>query len=443
MLYIYQNILLLVSCIILSLVGSLSQAQFDPWPIHSGLVVTQHMKGIDYRDFDVLTCSALFSEVRYGTKIFKLRPDNHIAIEQAWLPASQQPPHVVRLVEKTLSFWHRTGHYNQEQINHLRRIDRSLPPIRTHYLQIDYLDHTSSIRIFDGSENVINGIIPWHRVPRGGSVLTPIERIYNYRFPERQQEGGAFIIEMGLLGNPKVFKDGVYRIFDAVAQFIDTAYNQMNYRTFGDLRIINQRNLQIYGIARPALVEHYAQYGLRPVMVSDGSGDWTPFQFPDGMILLKVSGSEWIERHLEGHIFPSVEGEPLQARTNLITPSQHQLNLSVDHIPIFQISSMADFWQKWNEIVYYYSNFYYNSPAQSLQREQSYRYLVEGLYVLYKSEVYWRERHPAIAAYRFDLIKSLLTTDSSVGWPLLNTMVLDLEISYRQNQMATDLDFNQ
>ena len=172
---------------------------------------------------------------------------------------------LVGLVEQTLKYWESTGFYTKDQIKYLREVDESLPPMRTHYIEIAHKDAIASIRIFDGSSDVWSGPLPWYGM-RTEQMFTPIERKYNVAFIERGPVKHSYVVELGLLGNPKIFENGVDAVFSNVANWVDSTYNNQNYRAFGDLTQLEQINFQIYGVARPKLVPYYEKLGLMPVM---------------------------------------------------------------------------------------------------------------------------------------------------------------------------------
>ncbi|MCB0378025.1 MAG: hypothetical protein KDD33_05995 [Bdellovibrionales bacterium] len=395
--------------------------------------ITSHQKSFAIEDFDApppgqrVQCKQIFASLRYGVKIFNVTDSGAFSGEQRWMPAEYQPFEVHGLVERALRFWQQSGHYKESDIQNLRELDKSLPPIRTHYIEIRYKEETATVRIFDGSENVQMGPIPWFRVPGGEAARSPIERLYNYRFPERDQSPSPFIVELGLLGNPKTFINGVDAIFHSVAQFIDSTYNNGNYLAFRDLSLIASRNLQVYGSARPQLVDHYRPFGYEPVLQKGPTGAMEPVVFKNGMHLLKVSGVDFLKRHMDKKLFPSIDGKEDAYLLGPIDRQRQLENREVELRPPLDIRSMEEFWQAWDHIVNYYSHYYINSAPGSPTGNRAYYMLVQDLYHLYKSPIYWNSSHPVVAHMKLALLKQFLSMEPKNGWFMLNVHVIQME----------------
>ncbi len=394
----------------------------------SDMVLRLHDKQIDLsptRPGGVLHCQKVFQVIRYGSRLSTASPQGVRSGEMHFFRENEIDPRTQKAIAGLFEAYGASGHYQPRDMVMLKARDDALDPLRTKYVEILSEGEVSGIRIFDGSTETLNHGILWN-TPAGGRERTPIERVYEFTFPERRFGKRATIWELGLLVAPKHFVNGVESAMANIAFVLDAHYNSMNYRVFKKTDVIQQNDLQIYGVARPKLVPHYRKYGLAPVMVVNSKGEAKPLQFSDGMVLLKVSGEEFIYKNFDRPIHPATLTGGRAEDVSQIIKIEKQLidfNNKLEAEPVPLIESWQAWLHTWNHVVGVYRQTYYEAPTGSPAKTQAYFDLVRSLYVLLKSPIV--DRHdPNVAAKRI-LIKELLVEGPDFGWQALEQMLFD------------------
>lgn len=218
--------------------------------------------------------------------------------------ATKRSSFVTNVVERILKNWKDSGHYTNPMIDGLRRKEAGLAPERTTYHLFESGSQMVGIRAYDGTIFPEVMGIRWINID-AKDFRTPIERAYNISFAERMLDHGGYVIELGLLSAPHFFEGGVKAIFHRVAQSLDKNYNFDEYAAFKDTRVITEKHLALYGIARPSLVPHYEALGFKKVRYNNDAGQRQDVVFEDGMYLIKIRGDEFIQRYFEELGVPS------------------------------------------------------------------------------------------------------------------------------------------
>lgn len=387
----------------------------------NGMVITLFDKHLDYstrnEKVDTRFCRNLFPVIRYGSKVMMASPDGFRQSSMVYYNSNVRPAETVKALENILASMREWESVSEANIETLRGRDHLLPPMRTKYVTIEHEGHTSGIRIIDASDNPFNFGMPWISVPSGSSARTLIELLYNYNLPERYFEKPAFIWELGLLGSSKHFKAGSLSALSHVAFALDSHYNKMNFRVFGDLSVIKELDFQIYAIARPVMVPIYKKMGFATLPVIDSRGVISPFAFPDGMVLIKMTGSDFIERYFFKPAHPATvngrEAEDAESvRETLLV--LHKINREVDVQRPSGLTSWPQFLGTWKSIVQIYGDQFMQSPVGSKERQNAYFDLVRTLHILLKSELV--DSNDPSADFRRIMIKELLVEGPEYGW---------------------------
>ncbi len=296
------------------------------------------------------------------------------------------------IVKKTLSNWLQSGHYTVAQINALYALDRSLSPLRSEYISFEYNGEQGGIRIFDGSPLPYRYGKQWHEASWTDSRLPMERRNPDLILPAREK--GESVIELGLLDGPKYFVDVVDAAYAYVAGLVDTHYNDSEYSVFQRFTPeIDQ--LIIYGVTRESLIPLQVEKGFEIVYRESETGLMLPIKTHDGLTLIQIKGRDFINRHYDKSILPTVRGQSQGAmdadvharfrrgwaqRFDQVT----RVNRQVDQIRI-EINSLE-------EANYFFRQAFeeYNETtrlgAQKLdQIFLNYRELVEKLWVVFRS----------------------------------------------------------
>ncbi|MCB0378031.1 MAG: hypothetical protein KDD33_06025 [Bdellovibrionales bacterium] len=367
------------------------------------------------------SCKNIFTMARYGARVLQATPEGLRSSDTSFHWADHRPPETLKLVDRILDGWLESGFYTTDNIKMLRARDQSLPAIRTKYVSIEHQGQVSGIRIFDGSELPTNQGMPWFHIPGGKEALTPIERIYNIQLPERLMRPPAFIWELGLHGAPKHFIKGADSTFSNVAFLLDAHYNNMNFRVMGTLDTIKENNMQIYAIVRESLLGKFREYGLEPVWLASSNGVVQPYRFPDGMVLVKMSGADFIKEHFYKPSHPDTRDgyakEDVEKIKSIMAALQ-KINREVDkQRPETPFQQPEHFMRTWQSLLSTYGREIEAAPVGSVLREQNYFQLVRLLHIMLKDPLV--DSFDSNAPVKRALIKELLVEGPEYGWAVL------------------------
>ncbi len=327
-------------------------------------------------------------------EIFQIPSYDLIKVEESWdsqyqrgaqvigrHKATERASAVTDLVELTLRDWKASGHYSNAKIDYLRRKEAALSPERTSYHFFSAEGKNLPIRIYDGSVRPLLMGIQWSGI-HARDPRTPIEKIYNYRFPERDLMEHSQIWELGLLSAPQFFSGGVEAIFHRLALILDKHYNTHLMGTFGESSNLAEGRFGIYGVSREALVPRYEELGF--TRVTDAK-TMKPVVFDDGMVLIRMSGETLLKNFINQQAMPSTansryvrtsEGE----RTDLLRLQRNQW-LRKRYIPNMTLKRAIDEYL-W---LYRYLQEISAMPKGSLATEKEWRHFVESSYILWQS----------------------------------------------------------
>lgn len=369
-------------------------------------------------------CRHIFRTKMYGSRISTVSTIGFRQSELHFFPENKRDPRTEKSIDDILKSWEESGRYNKDNLHYLRTREENLQDLRTSYIEIRDAEHVTGIRKFDASTHVMNHGQSWFR-SSVEQALSPIERIYNYRFPERQNKD-SFIWELGLLVAPKHFRGGASAAMANMAFLLDAHYNKIDYRTYGTTDSIAKLDLQIYGVARAELIENYRQYGFEPVWIIDSKGDAQPMQFADGLILIKVSGQRFLELNFDKAQHPdTASGEKAQDMSSLKETMEwlRKTNREARDLEIPNFPSRDNWLFVWDQVM---SQHLANAESQlpgSIQRQNAYFDLVRSGFLMLRSPRA-EENDPNVEAKRF-FFKELLSEGPEAGLALYKEFILE------------------
>ncbi len=294
------------------------------------------------------------------------------------------------IVKKILGNWLQSGHYNEDQVNTLYRLDRSLSAMRTHYVSFEHQGMHAGIRIFDGSVRPYSYGRDWFSASLTDNRI-PIEiRNPDLLLPGRQVVNGVEepkkIIELGLLDGPRYFTKAVESAYAQVAVWLDQTYNSDDYAVFQ--RMDRMSDVLVYGVTRERLVPTQLEMGFELVMSTVAGGDISPMRTQDGLFLISISGQDFIRRHFNKFRLPEARDQVQQLSEEAWEQHFDQLtawNRRVDQVRI-EINSIEEANELLKRALEEY-NLWARRDVMVTVRESfhPYRNLVESFYIVYAS----------------------------------------------------------
>lgn len=380
------------------------------------------------------TCLSLFEAPKYQPQILKRLVDGPKE-QQDTLPGkihdiSNKPPESESIFNKIMDNWLESGHYNQNQINLLRSRDQSLPQDRTHYIEFEQANESVGLRVLDASDLLFYASLPAADSSTSSKPVSLIETLYQFDLPERvaskQGVAPAYIWELGLLSAPHFFQKGIESIFFQVAYMLDFNYNQSGMMVFRSTEQLEKINLQIYGISRRKLVPKYQELGFEVVTEKDEKGQTVEKVFPDGMVLIKISGANFLKKHFLSQTIPASEIHSVKRDPKYLTDSDFSKKwyANMRHLKTlrFEIKSQSDLENGHFELQRRYQRLL-SQPNFSQAQWDAWRDFIEFHYVL------WNSIPKSIRPQEWDVIQLQLTRCLSLTY--LKTVPIGLQ-TYQQ-----------
>jgi hypothetical protein len=203
------------------------------------------------------------------------------------------------IVHGILDRWSRHRGYNQDQVDYLLKMDRSLDRRRTSYFQLEADGKLAAFRLFDGSEQPFSEVI-------GPLVFRNSDRRLQLEIedseivlPENRYEGitgqGRHVFSLGLLSVDRGFIAGLKLLFGAAAAELDEKFG-FQYTLYGSVARLKKRRVVIYAHVRKSHLKIYGELGLLPVWHIDSKGDVHPLVMKNGMYVIRIDGADFVQR---------------------------------------------------------------------------------------------------------------------------------------------------